>query len=379
MILAHKIRLEPTSAQAHYFRKAAGTARLVYNWGLAEWIRVYQAGEKPTALKIKKKFNGIKREQFPWVLEVTKCAPEGAFMNLENAFSNFFQGRAKYPKFKKKGKHDSFYLDNDKFRVDGKRIRIPKLGWVKMREALRFTGKILSAVVSCTAGMWFVSISIELNHLPPPNKSHVSVGVDLGIHTLATLSTGETWENPRVLKSREHHLKRLQRQLRKKQKGSKNRAKARQRLAKQYHKVTNVRCDAIHKLTSSLVSQFGIIKIEDLNVNEMLKHHRLAKHIADADFGEIRRQLVYKTTLHGNTLNIIDRFFPSSKMCSGCGTINVELTLTDRTYVCQHCGMKKDRDRNAAENLHRAGLARIYACGHDGSVLVSNVTEARGN
>ncbi len=204
---------------------------------------MYRAGEKPTAFTIKKTFNAIKRQEFPWITEVTKCAPEGAFMNLGNAFSNFFRGRAKYPKFKKKGKHDSFYLANDKFRVDGKRIRIPKLGWVKMRETLRFSGKIQSAVVSWTAGMWFVSISVEPDYLPPPNKSHASVGVDLGIHTLATLSTGETWENPRVLKSRERRLKRLQRQLGKKQKGSKNRAKVRLRLAKQYQRITNIRRD----------------------------------------------------------------------------------------------------------------------------------------
>ncbi len=145
MILAHKIRLDPTREQEVCFRKAVGTARFVYNWGLAEWQRRYQAGEKSTALALKKTFNAIKRDQFPWVLEVTKCAPEGAFMNLDRAFKNFFNHKAKYPKFKKKGRQDSFYLANDKFRVEEKRIRIPKLGWVKMRESLRFPGKIQSA------------------------------------------------------------------------------------------------------------------------------------------------------------------------------------------------------------------------------------------
>ncbi len=360
MILAHKIRLDPTEKQKRYFRKAAGTARFVYNWGLAEWKRMYQAGENPTAFKIKKTFNAIKRHQFPWVLDVTKCAPEGAFMNLGKAFENFFKGRAKHPNFKQKGKHDSFYLANDTFRVEGKRIRIPKLGWVKMRETLRFSGRIQSAVVSCAAGKWCVSIAVELDHLPPPCKSHAAVGVDLGIHTLATLSTGETWENPRALKSRERRLKRLQRQLAKKQKGSKNRTKARQRLAKQYYKVANVRHDATHKLTSFLASQFGIITIEDLNVNGMLKNHKLAKHIADANFGEIRRQLTYKAELYGNTLHIVDRFFPSSKMCSHCGNINAELTLTDRTYVCKQCGMVNDRDLNAAINLNKAGMTALF-------------------
>ncbi len=375
MILAHKIRLDPTWEQELYFRKAAGTARFVYNWGLAEWQRQYQAGEKPTALNLKKTFNAIKRDQFPWVLEVTKCAPEGAFMNLDKAFKNFFSGRANYPKFKKKGKHDSFYLANDKFRVEGTRIRIPKLGWVKMREVLRFSGKIQSAIVSCAAGKWSVSLAVERDRLPPPCNSHAAVGVDLGILTLATLSTGETWENPRALRTHERRLKRLQRQLGKKQKGSKNRHKARLRLAKHYEKIANLRRDVTHKLTSSLVTRFQIISIEDLHVNGMLKNHRLAKHIADANFGEIRRQLAYKTDLYGSALHVIDRFFPSSKLCSVCGQIKTELSLTDRTYVCQQCGMVKDRDRNASENLHRAGLARIYACGHDGSVSEPRVHE----
>jgi putative transposase len=375
MILSHKIRLDPTLEQGRYFRKAAGTARFVYNWGLAEWQRRYQVGEKPTALKLKKTFNAIKRDQFPWVLEVTKCAPEGAFMNLDRAFKNFFKGLATYPKFKKKGQHDRFYLANDKFRVQGKRIDIPKLGWVKMREALRFSGKILSAVVSCVAGKWCVSIAVDLDRLPPPCKSHAAVGVDLGILTLATLSTGERWENPRALTSHERRLKRLQRQLGKKQTGSKNRHKARLRLAKQYEKIANLRRDVTHKLTSSLVTRFQMISVEDLHVNGMLKNHHLAKHLADANFGEIRRQLAYKTIVHGNTLHIVDRFFPSSKRCSACGHINPKLTLTDRMYVCQQCGMVTDRDLNAAENLHRAGLARIDACGHDGSVSARCVHE----
>lgn len=383
IILAHKIRLDPTQEQEVYFRKAVGTARFAYNWGLAEWQRMYQAGEQPTALKIKKKFNAIKREHFPWVTEVTKCAPEGAFMNLGKAFKNFFSSSAKYPKFKKKGKHDSFYLANDKFRVEGKRIRIPKLEWVKMREALRFSGKIQSAVVSCVAGKWFVSISVELDRLPLACKNHASVGVDLGIQSLATLSTGETWENPRALKSRERRLKRLQRQLAKKQKGSKNREKARQWLAKQYYNITNIRQDVTHKLTSSLVLRFGVINIEDLHVNGMLKNHSLAKHIADANFGEIRRQLVYKSILHGNRLNLIDRFFPSSKQCSGCGDIKKDLNLTNRTYLCVRCGMSIDRDLNAAINLNKVGMAQpepTNACGLDGSasILAGSKQPARG-
>jgi putative transposase len=144
---------------------------------------------------------------------------------------------------------------------------------------------------------------------------------------------------------------------------------------KHHEQIANIRRDVTLKLTSSLVSRFGIISIEDLHVNGMLKNHHLAKHLADANFGEIRRQLDYKTFLYGNSLQIVDRFFPSSKRCSHCGHIKSKLTLTNRTYICQQCGMIADRDLNAAKNLYRAGLARIYACGHDGSVSARRVHE----
>jgi putative transposase len=197
MLIAHKIALNPNNVQATYFARAAGTARFAYNWALAEWQRQYDACKldtalpKPSQMALRRQLNSIKAEQFPWMLDVTKNAPQMAIIQLGVAFKNFFAGRAKYPKFKKKGVHDRFSLTNDQFSVDGSRIRIPSLGWVRMRETLRFTGKIMSATVSRVADRWFVSITVDTqDDLPLPKaENQGAVGVDLGVSALATLST----------------------------------------------------------------------------------------------------------------------------------------------------------------------------------------------
>ncbi len=206
MLIAHKIALNPNNKQATYFAKACGVARFSYNWALAEWQRQYEAYKldsalaKPSQAALRHQLNAIKREQFPWMLEVTKNAPQMAIIQLEHAFQNFFAGRAKYPKFRKKGVHDRFTLTNDQFTIKGKRVRIPNLGWVRMREALRFTGKLMSATVSRVADRWFVSITVDTEgklHLTE-TKNQGEVGVDLGVSALATLSTGETIPGPKA-------------------------------------------------------------------------------------------------------------------------------------------------------------------------------------
>lgn len=357
MILSHKIKLNPTAEQETYFKKAAGIARFTYNWGLAQWKEQYADGQKPSAYRLKKQFNALKKQKFPWVTEVTKCSSEGTFMNLGKAFTNFFSGRTRFPKFKKRGVHDSFYLSNDQFHLRKNEIRIPKLGWVKMTESLRFVGKITAAVVSRIADMWFVSISVDALSPYALCENQATVGVDVGIKTLATLSTGETFNNPTALRFYERRLKRLQRQLSKKKKGSKNREKAKMRIARLHYRVRCIRQDMTHKLTTALTQQFKVITIEDLNVSGMIKNHRLAKSISDANFSEIFRQLGYKSKLRGNVLQKVDRFFPSSKTCSGCGHVKQQLTLKDRIFECPSCGMVKDRDVNAAINLNRIGKA----------------------
>ena len=358
MILAHKIRITTTAAQETYFKKACGTARFTYNWGLSAWKAQYQQGDTPSAYSLKKQFNAIKKQAFPWISDVTKCASEGAFMNLSKAFTNFFAKHSRFPKFKRSGVHDSFYLANDQIRLRSTAIKIPKLGWVNMREPLRFAGKVMSAIVSRIADRWFVSISVEVSTAYPQCENQATVGVDVGIKTLATLSTGETWENPRALRQYERRLKRYQRQLQRKQNGSQNREKARMKVARLYDKIRCLRQDVTHKFTTSLTQRFKTIVIEDLNVNGMLKNHKLAKHISDANFGEIFRQLSYKAVLRGNTVTNVHRFFPSSKTCSRCGYVKQDLTLADRTFACPSCGLRLDRDVNAACNLKTIGTAQ---------------------
>jgi putative transposase len=179
MTLSHRIQLDLTQKQRTYFAKAAGVSRLAYNWGLAEWKEQYAVGGKPYTWELCRLFNSVKDERFPFVREVTKCAPQSALLNLGAAFKNFFAGRAGFPTFKRKGVHDAFELSNDQFSVSGKRLRIPRLGWVRMRESLRFAGKVLSAAISCTAGRWFASITVETPDIQPIPNGGPAVGVRL--------------------------------------------------------------------------------------------------------------------------------------------------------------------------------------------------------
>ena len=384
MITAHKIALDPNPAQATYFARACGTARFAYNWALAEWNRQYKAGERPSEAALRRKLNSIKDDEFPWMREVTKNAPQQAIKNLGTAFQNYFADLKKpkrhrqfhYPQFKKKGKHDSFRADNgpDKdhpnaVEVDDKRVKLPVIGWVKMRESLRFDGQIKSAVVSRVADRWFVSLTVEVEHTPPIRENQAVVGVDLGIKALATLSDDTPpVESPKALRRNLKKLKRLSRSLSRKVKGSANRRKAQVKLARLHARIANVRCDALHKLTTDLVTRFDIIGIEDLNVRGMMTNGHLARAVADVGMSEFGRQLAYKAEMTGARIIIADRWFPSSKTCSDCGHVHTGLTLSDREWSCDDCGVIHDRDRNAATNLMRfAASSAVTACGEEGS------------
>ncbi|MDX9701403.1 MAG: RNA-guided endonuclease TnpB family protein [Rhodocyclaceae bacterium] len=376
MILAHKIALDPNNAQATYFARAAGVARFAYNWALAEWGRQYEASKnnpaapKPSQAALRRQLNAIKREQFPWMLEVTKNAPQMAIMQLGQAFQNFFAGRAKYPQFRKKGVHDRFTLSNDQFAVDGSRIRIPNLGWVRMRETLRFTGKIMSATVSRVADRWFVSLTVDTpdtSHLPPAENQGAE-GVDLGVAALATLSTGETIPGPKAHKALLGRVQRLSRSLSRKQKGSCNRKKAQRKLARLHARIANIRSHALHTLTTDLTRRFHTLGIEDLNVRGMLKNRALARSIADMSFFEFRRQLAYKAAMRGVRVVVADRWFASSKMCSACGHALETLPLSVREWACPVCGVRHDRDVNAAINLKNMAVSStVSACGEEGA------------
>lgn len=357
MQLTHRIRLDPTHRQAEYFRRAAGAHRFVFNWALAEWNRQYSLGQKPTANGLKKQFNAVYKSEFPWVSETHRDCHSQPFSDLNTAFVNFFAGRAERPAFKGRDKtRRSFYVANDKLKIVGCNAKLPVIGKVRMREELRLSGKINSARVVEEAGLWFICISVDVGEVSRPRTGDAIVGVDLGIKTLATLSTGEQIENPRPLKKAQKRLKLAQRKLSRRKKGSKNRNKQRLVVAKLHRRVKNVRHDVLHKLTTRLCRENQTVVIEDLNVGGMVKNHRLAQSISDVGFGLFRMMLQYKSALYGNRIVVADRFFPSSKSCSSCGLIKDKLSLDERTYRCE-CGLEIDRDLNAALNLVQLGTA----------------------
>ena len=273
---------------------------------------------------------------FRGMLEVTKNAPQMAIIQLGEAFKNFFAKRASYPQYRKKGIHDRFTLTNDQFSVDASRIRIPHLGWVRMRESLRFAGKILVATISRVADRWFASITVDtkdLFHLPKA-ENQGAVGVDLGVSNLATLSTGEVISGPKAHTTKLKQLKRLSRGLSRKQKGSQNRMKARDKLAKLHAKIGNIRRNALHQLTTDLTRRFHTVGIEDLAVSGMIKNPPLSSlSLADMGFYEFQRQLKYKANMRGGEIVVASRWFPSSKRCSCCGYTLENLPLSVRQWT----------------------------------------------
>ncbi len=371
MIKAHKIRLNLNPEQDVYFRKACGTSRFVFNWGLAEWKR--HKAEQPTeeygVMAIKKDFNAIKGEKFSWVYDVAKDVAEGAFTNLAAAFKNYYDSkngkrmgaRVGFPRFKaKKDRRQSFRLNNDKIKVADHALCVPKLGWVNMSEKLRFSGKIKGAVVSKEANRWYVSITVEMEQPAPIQFAKPSVGIDVGVKTLAVLSDGKQYDNQVLLRSNLNHLKRLNRRLARRKIGSKRWYTAKDQLERCHQRIANQRSDYLHKMTSQIACTYAVIGIEDLNVAGMLKNHHLALSLADASFGTIRRLLTYKSEWLGGKTITVDRFFPSSRTCSHCRTVKPELLLAEREWTCPNCGAHHDRDHNASVNIETEAL-RLFS------------------
>lgn len=393
--IAHKIELKPNNKQKTYFRKAFGCARLAYNWGLAEWKRMYEAGEKPDGWEIRKRFNAIKKEKFPFVYEVTKCATMQPFDNLDMAFKRFFKGLGSYPQFKKKRDNEGkFYIERDKIKLsetnrnskvlekiaakeNSKRqyIHLPNMkhgGWVKMAEHIRFNYvKINNVCISQSGGKFYASFSLEITedeyrrthrHADSIDANR-KVGIDMGVHNAIILSDGIKIDDPKPLKQNLRKQKRLSRQLSKRQhartkqerlegvKKSNNYKKLSRRLGNLDRHIANIRCDFTQKLTTVITTHYAEIAIEDLNVKGMQKNHRLARSVSDVAMGEMRRQIEYKAALNGVSVTKADRFYPSSKTCSCCGAVKQDLTLKERTYICPSCGAVIDRDYNASLNL----------------------------
>ena len=373
---SHVIRLNPTQEQEVYFRKACGVARHAYNWALDRWKQYRAEGKGPGMKDLKSAYNRIKGEQFPWVYQVTKCASEQEFSHLGRAFDNYWRMKkqgtlpklkhprkdgeeAGFPRFKSK-KRDrlSFYLANDKFSVDGHTLRVPKLGDDNMTEDLRFSGKITSATISYRAGWWFVSIAVEVEH-EISTHSGSTVGIDLGVKALATLSDGETFENQKHYRRALGRIKGLSKGLSRKVEGSQNWWKQSKKLAKVYYRVVCQRQDALHKMTTQVARNYALIGLEDLNTKGLLANHSLAQTLSDASFSEIKRQLLYKAEQYGGAVQLVDRWFPSSKTCHACGWIKEDLTLADREWNCEQCGSVNERDLNASQNIKDEALRQV--------------------
>lgn len=383
MLRVHKIKLNPNQAQAVYFAKACGVARHAYNWALAEWKRQYEAGEKPNEAALRKQYNAIKPVEFPWALEVTKCAPQQAIKNAGTAYKNFFDRLKKgkkgrevgYPNFKKKGVRDSFRADNgpatkgaNAVPVDGKRIKLPIIGWIRMRETVRFSGTIQSTTVSRMADGWYVSILVESQDVLKAKMNNGTVGVDLGLKTFAMLSTGEPVKGPKPHRALGKRLRRLNQSLSRKTKGSANFRKAKAKLSKLHKRIADIRQDAVHKLSHRLATEFSIIGIEDLNVKGMSRNGNLARSVGDAGMRMFRTQIEYKAAMTGAFVYVHPRFAPSTKVCSGCGQLH-EMPLGKDTLACD-CGLIIDRDLNASIILKTAASSAVAVCGENGSGVV---------
>jgi putative transposase len=376
VILGHRIALDLTVEQEKALARACGVARFTWNWALAEWNRQYEAGLKPSAKKLKLQFNAIKREHFPWIYESPKDANQQVFSFLGSAWSRFFKGlkearkgkklQADKPSFKKKGYHDSFYISNDKLSVEGPSVRLPVIGVVRMREELRFEGKVMAATVSREAERYFISFQVDTRVVPLP-PAHKVTGIDLGLNAAVMGSDGKSFEAPKPLKANLRRLRRLSRRHSRKQKGSNNRKRSAKKLARLHARIKSIRRDWTHKVTSKLIGENQAICLEDLHVQGMLRNRKLSRAISDVGWYELRRQLEYKAALHGRALYFVDRFAPTSKLCSRCGFHKEKLSLKDRLFRCDRCGLEIDRDLNAAINIRTLGLRGSHACGQEGS------------
>jgi len=366
---AYKTELNPNNQQRGAFMQHSGAARFVYNWALADRIERYEAGNPTNLYEQKRRFNALKNEQFPWICQTAYCTTEQAFRNLDTAYQNFFRRVKKgaekpgFPRFRSRKQGIGSFTMRGSIHIECNRIKLPsardglQIGWVRLKERgyLPTNGvKVLSVNISEKAGRWFASVQAEVDIPDPEAGTGEPVGVDFGIKVLAFCSDGMEFERIKPLvKTTERKLKRLQREFARRKRGSKNREKTKRKIARCHAKIANIRKHALHNVSYHVTAKTkpSTVVVEDLNVAGMLKNHCLAKAISDASFGELRRQIEYKGQWYGVDIVTAGRFYPSSKTCSGCGSVKPLLKLSDRTFVCEKCGMVIDRDLNAARNL----------------------------
>ncbi len=373
VVRGYKTELDPTPEQSRLLGQCAGVARYAYNYGLARKQEAYAAKEKtPYAVQLQKELTAHKHADLLWLADVSKWVVQNALRDLDAAFEHFFRkcklkkegkwkGKCGYPRFKSKHRGRGHFRLDAPVHVFDDAVQLPRVGRVRLKEhnyVPTWGVKVLSATIREQAGRWYISVQVEEQHAEPTPATGAPIGIDVGIKTLATLSDGRTFENPKALRSRLTALKRASRKQSKKQKGSNNRKKAQRRLARLHQRIATIRKDALHKVTSQIVAKTkphherpSVIVLEDLHIAGMLKNKRLSRAIADVGMYEFKRQVQYKAQQAGVQVKQVSRWFPSSKTCSGCGNVRDDLALSERVYVCFECGYVADRDYNAAKVL----------------------------
>jgi putative transposase len=364
----YRFQMQPTASQERGLLRMAGARRFLYNWALERRRTYYQeTGKTIPAKTLSLELTALKQKpSTSWLKEVDSQLLQQALKDVDRAFTNFFERRARYPRFKSRKREPLRFRIPQRVRLEKGKVYVPKVGWVRVRQSQDVTEALKSATFKQDAtGKWYVALTVEFEApdtpLPPLNADGV-VGIDLGLSTFATLSDGEEVPIPRFYRKAERKLKRAQRALSRKQKGSRNREKARKRVARVHRKIANKRTDFIHQVTHRLTQQYEGFCTEDLN-NRALARTKLGKSILDAALGEFRRQLTYKSLWYRRGLAVVDRFYPSTKRCGECGAVNHSLTLSDRWWICPVCGAEHSRDLNAARNLREEGLKQL-AVGH---------------
>jgi putative transposase len=364
---AFKYRFYPTPEQETLLRCTIGCTRLVYNRALSERTQAwYERQERVGYIETSAMLTQWKKEEDFQFLNEVSCVPlQQGLRHLQGAFTNFFAGRAKYPNFKKKRNGGSAEFTKSAFRFkDGQVFLAKSTEGLPIRWSRKLPAGCEPSTITVKlspSGRWSVSLLVDTEIEPLP-KSPNSIGIDLGITSLVALSTGEKISNPKGFKAKRAKLRRVQKTLSRKQKGSNNRYKARLKVAKVHEQISDARKDFLHKLTTQLVRENQTIAVEDLAVKNMVKNHNLALAISDASWGELVRQLEYKSDWYGRNFVKIDRWFPSSKRCGHCGHVVEKLPLNIREWDCPKCGAHHDRDVNAAKNILAAGLA-VSVCG----------------